>query len=197
MTRREHLPQGVKVDAAVLENFQRGRPSSFLVQVPVNAGGSLFDGVAQFHVKNQGFALQDTWTVNPRLTIQYGVRVDTPLMPDSPLRNTAAAAAPIAGSVSGTTVTRQGGGFGLDNTHTWGRTYWGGAMFCLLADVEIRRRTHNRRGLQDAGVHRPAAARPAAARSSLVLCESRRSEPEMARIRIAVSPGSERARGGR
>ena len=22
---------------------------------------------------------------------------------------------------------------GLDNTHTWGRTYWGGAIFCLLA----------------------------------------------------------------
>ena len=39
---------------------------------------------------------------------------------------------------------------GLDNTHTWGRTYWGGAMFCLLADVEIHRRTHNRSGLQDA-----------------------------------------------
>lgn len=39
---------------------------------------------------------------------------------------------------------------GLDHTHTWGRTYWGGAMFCLLADVDIRRRTHNRLGLQDA-----------------------------------------------
>jgi hypothetical protein len=39
---------------------------------------------------------------------------------------------------------------GLDHTHTWGRTYWGGAMFCLLADVEIRRRTQNRFGLQDA-----------------------------------------------
>src|SRR5208282_4598460 len=39
---------------------------------------------------------------------------------------------------------------GLDNTHTWGRTYWGGALFCLLADVEIHRRTHNRFGLQDA-----------------------------------------------
>lgn len=39
---------------------------------------------------------------------------------------------------------------GLDRTHTWGRTYWGGAMFCLLAEVEIRRRTDNRRGLQDA-----------------------------------------------
>jgi hypothetical protein len=39
---------------------------------------------------------------------------------------------------------------GLDHTHTWGRTYWGGAMFCLLADVDIRRRTYNRLGLQDA-----------------------------------------------
>jgi hypothetical protein len=39
---------------------------------------------------------------------------------------------------------------GLDHTHTWGRTYWGGAMFCLLADVEIRSQSHNRFGLQDA-----------------------------------------------
>jgi len=39
---------------------------------------------------------------------------------------------------------------GLDHTHTWGRTYWGGAMFCLLADVEIRRQSHQRFGLQDA-----------------------------------------------
>lgn len=39
---------------------------------------------------------------------------------------------------------------GLDHTHTWGRTYWGGAMFCLLADVDIRRRTELRFGLQHA-----------------------------------------------
>jgi hypothetical protein len=39
---------------------------------------------------------------------------------------------------------------GLDNTHTWGRTYWGGAIFCLMADVGIREQTHNRKGLQDA-----------------------------------------------
>jgi hypothetical protein len=39
---------------------------------------------------------------------------------------------------------------GLDNTHTWGRTYWGGAIFCLLADVRIRERTKNRIGLEDA-----------------------------------------------
>ena len=39
---------------------------------------------------------------------------------------------------------------GLDHTHSWGRTYWGGAMFCLLADVDIRRRTQLRFGLQHA-----------------------------------------------
>jgi hypothetical protein len=39
---------------------------------------------------------------------------------------------------------------GLDHTPTWGRTYWGGAMFCLLADVRIREQTHNQKGLQDA-----------------------------------------------
>lgn len=39
---------------------------------------------------------------------------------------------------------------GLDHTPTWGRTYWGGALFYLMADVEIRERTHNQHGLQDA-----------------------------------------------
>jgi predicted metalloprotease with PDZ domain len=39
---------------------------------------------------------------------------------------------------------------GLDHTHNWGRTYWGGAIFCLLADVQFRERTGNRRGLQHA-----------------------------------------------
>jgi hypothetical protein len=39
---------------------------------------------------------------------------------------------------------------GLDLTPTWGRTYWGGALFCLLADVEIHRRTANAKGLEDA-----------------------------------------------
>lgn len=39
---------------------------------------------------------------------------------------------------------------GLDHTPTWGRTYWGGAMFCLLADVEIRKQTGNKFGLQQA-----------------------------------------------
>ncbi len=39
---------------------------------------------------------------------------------------------------------------GLDRTHTWARTYWGGAGFCLLADIELRKQTKNRQGLQQA-----------------------------------------------
>ena len=39
---------------------------------------------------------------------------------------------------------------GLDLTHTWGRTYWGGALFFLLAEVEMRSRSANRVGLQQA-----------------------------------------------
>ena len=38
---------------------------------------------------------------------------------------------------------------GLDRTHSWGRTYWGGAIFCLEADMTIREKTGNRKGLQD------------------------------------------------
>jgi predicted metalloprotease with PDZ domain len=39
---------------------------------------------------------------------------------------------------------------GLDDTPTWGRIYWGGALFCLLADVKIREVTGNVRSLDDA-----------------------------------------------
>ncbi len=38
---------------------------------------------------------------------------------------------------------------GLDVTHTWGRTYWGGALFWFAADVEIRKKTGGRAGLPD------------------------------------------------
>jgi hypothetical protein len=44
---------------------------------------------------------------------------------------------------------REGEG-GFDQTRSWGRTYWGGALFCLLCDVGIRQQTDNRFGLQHA-----------------------------------------------
>ena len=66
-----------------------------------------------------------------------------------------------AGLVAPTTVWRewakampqgqpQAGDAGLDHTPTWGRTYWGGAMFCLLADVQMLTRSARRAGLQQA-----------------------------------------------
>jgi hypothetical protein len=44
----------------------------------------------------------------------------------------------------------QAGDQGLDHTHSWGRTYWGGALFCFVADVEIRKQSKNKKGLEDA-----------------------------------------------
>jgi hypothetical protein len=39
---------------------------------------------------------------------------------------------------------------GLDRTQTWASTYWGGGLFCLLADVRIRQQTKCAKGLRDA-----------------------------------------------
>lgn len=39
---------------------------------------------------------------------------------------------------------------GLDRTPTWGRTYWGGALFCLLADTQMLERSAARVGLRQA-----------------------------------------------
>jgi hypothetical protein len=39
---------------------------------------------------------------------------------------------------------------GLDQTHTWARTYWGGALFCFQADVSTREQSGNRYSLRDA-----------------------------------------------
>jgi hypothetical protein len=39
---------------------------------------------------------------------------------------------------------------GMDQHIGWGRTYWGGALYCLQADVAIREQTANRVGLQTA-----------------------------------------------
>lgn len=39
---------------------------------------------------------------------------------------------------------------GLNEGRGWSRTYWGGALFCLLADVAIRNETNLRFGLEDA-----------------------------------------------
>jgi outer membrane receptor protein involved in Fe transport len=106
-----------QVEAAVLENFQRGRPTSYTVQIPT-PGNTLDTAAAQFELKNTGFFLQDTWNVSNQLTLNYGVRVDSASVGNTPQANAAAAKPVVAGSVVGSTFTRQTGGFGYDNTVT-------------------------------------------------------------------------------
>lgn len=111
-----------QIEAAIYENFSRGRPSSYTVQLPV-AGGSLSNAIAQFTMKNTGFFLQDNWSVNKNLTVSAGVRVDLTNVDNNPLRNNAVAQPTIAGNAA--TFTRQTGGYSLDNTRTFdGNKLW-------------------------------------------------------------------------
>ncbi|NNG25356.1 TonB-dependent receptor [Telluria aromaticivorans] len=111
-----------QIDAAIYENFSRGRPSSYTVQLPV-AGGSLSNAIAQFTMKNTGFFLQDNWSVNKNLTVSAGVRVDLTNVDNNPLRNAAVAQPTVAGNAA--TFLRQTGGYSLDNTRTFdGNKLW-------------------------------------------------------------------------
>ena len=106
------------VAKALLENFERGRPASYQVQVPAS-GKVIGDAVAAWTLNNTGLFLQDTWNVNKQLTLTGGVRLDSAGTGEKPLANAAAAAATVPGTVTGLgTGTRQTGGFGLDNTLT-------------------------------------------------------------------------------
>jgi len=100
---------------AIMENFTRGRPSSYSVQVPA-AGHSFDDAIAKFTLKDTGLFVQDTWSVTDRLTVNAGVRLDMESLPERPTQNAAVAAPAVAGVVA--TNTRATGGFGLDNTNT-------------------------------------------------------------------------------
>jgi len=88
------------VQAAVLENFRLGKPSTYSVQAP-RAGRVLNDAVAIWSYANMGVFLQDTWKLNKNLNLMLGLRVDQQSVPTKPLYNAAAAAA-----------------FGLDNSVT-------------------------------------------------------------------------------
>ncbi|CAM8628795.1 Carboxypeptidase regulatory-like domain containing protein [Burkholderiales bacterium] len=104
---------GATAALAALENFQKGRPSSYTVRVP-QAGLTLDQGAAEFSYQNTGLFLQDTWRVNRDLTILAGVRMDTQTTDDRPLKSNAGAQPLVAGNPA--TNTNQTGGFGRDNS---------------------------------------------------------------------------------
>jgi Carboxypeptidase regulatory-like domain len=102
-----------QVEAATLENFRRGRPSSYSVQLPL-PGRTLGDAVAEWSYTNTGLFLQDSWKLSPKLNVMFGLRVDQQNLPTKPLANTLATQATGVDPVTG----RATGGFGLDNTTT-------------------------------------------------------------------------------
>ncbi|MEW6021069.1 MAG: TonB-dependent receptor [Pseudomonadota bacterium] len=104
-----------QIEAAVLQNFRNGNPTSYTVQVAA-PGASLADGISSFTMKNTGLFLQDTWTASKNLTVTYGVRVDETGVGSKPLANADVARPVIAGNYA--TGRGQTGGFGYDNTVT-------------------------------------------------------------------------------
>ncbi|MEO7497154.1 MAG: carboxypeptidase regulatory-like domain-containing protein [Massilia sp.] len=108
-----------QIEAAVLENFSIGRPSSYNAQLMV-PGVSRDDASANLTLKNYGLFLQDTWQVTPALNMTFGVRYDAPAISDRPARNAAVSAPRVVGTYNTNTALalRDSGGFGIDNTVT-------------------------------------------------------------------------------
>ncbi|GAB6195251.1 TonB-dependent receptor [Lysobacter xanthus] len=112
-----------QVEAAVLENFRRGRPQSYQIQVPA-PGYTIDQGAANWDYQNIGLFAQDTWQVTQNLSLMMGIRVDQKRMDTAPLYNAAAAAAAVPGALTGSTTPQNGttvratGGFGYRNDVT-------------------------------------------------------------------------------
>ncbi|MEO7051128.1 MAG: carboxypeptidase regulatory-like domain-containing protein [Rhodanobacter sp.] len=100
-----------------LQNFIAGDYYQYRYNRPAN-GLSLAQTAAGYGLKQYGVFLQDTWQVNSNLSVQYGVRVDIPLMGDQPLYNPAFAAAPGVVGGTGANKNQAKGGFGRTNQTT-------------------------------------------------------------------------------
>ncbi|MGC1549663.1 MAG: TonB-dependent receptor [Rhodanobacter sp.] len=80
------------ITATGLQNFLNGNYYQYYYNRPAN-GLSLADTAAAYNLNQWGVFLQDTWQVNNNLSVQYGVRIDIPLMDDKPIYNPAFAQA--------------------------------------------------------------------------------------------------------
>lgn len=96
-----------------IANFQSGVSSFYQYSLPVGGKSDRDSMAANWGIGNLGLFLQDTWTINPNLTLTLGLRVDESIVDDSPNFNACLASAP--GVVS---TGCPNGGFGLDNTVT-------------------------------------------------------------------------------
>ncbi len=100
-------------------SFEAGVPLTYTATVP-QAGLELEDAAAIWALKNAGYFVQDSWSVNDNLTLLFGVRMDVPSTDDRPrFQETPAGLSTSDALVPGTgQFGRQTGGFGYDNTVT-------------------------------------------------------------------------------
>lgn len=96
-----------------LDNFASGQYYQYRYNRPAGTLG-LGDVAANYNLNQWGIFLQDTWQVTNNLSLQYGVRVDVPLMDDKPLYNAAFAAPATVNPKTGAAA----GGFGQTNQYT-------------------------------------------------------------------------------
>jgi outer membrane receptor protein involved in Fe transport len=68
-----------------INNFRNGTPAVYNLFYPTNGG--VETRAAAWTLENAAVFLQDTWTVNPELTVTAGVRVDMPIVGDKPAYN--------------------------------------------------------------------------------------------------------------
>lgn len=76
---------------ANIAQYRAGRSNQYQLFVP--AGNNLDNMAAIWSLENLGVFLQDTWSVNGNLTLNYGVRMDRPRTDRNPTFNPAASAA--------------------------------------------------------------------------------------------------------
>jgi Carboxypeptidase regulatory-like domain len=68
-----------------LDDFAAGTASSFFRQIPFDPARGA--PIADWNITQLGFYAQDRWSPSPRVGLTAGMRVDIPLMNDTPVRN--------------------------------------------------------------------------------------------------------------
>ena len=72
-----------------IDAFRAGTWSRYQLRTP-QPGAGLDSIAAKYTHENVGLFVQDTWNVSPNLTLNFGLRVDTPIIDDKPQYNAVA-----------------------------------------------------------------------------------------------------------